>query len=184
MNDRRASWLEAFQALGEAFFGVLSAELEVISAQTRGSLRWLAIALGLVAVAMTFLAVILPMLLIFAVVAALQPWLGWLGAALAAAAIALVLGTVLVLAARLVLVKRFENPVAAAGQRFGDHLGWLNEKVLGEREAEPERAPRHLKGEDDGVAETEREDHEAAGDQAEQGDPQGDGEAREPPPGG
>ncbi len=135
-RGERGTWRETFVALGESLIEVLRAELAVIVEAWQGSLRHLAIALGIFAVAGYVALVCLPALLIFAMVVGLNAGLGWplWASALAVAGlVAVVVGVLAWLAARR-LSKHFESPVATVKDRVADHTAWWNDRLLGERE--------------------------------------------------
>lgn len=137
MGRRRDEWVEVFQALGEAFFAVLSAEWEVLRREWwRGSVRRLLLAVALFFAAACFF-VMLVALVVTAAVEIVALWLEpWQATLVVAAAVLLV---VLAFAgAGYLYLKRLENPVATARARLADHLDWWRERLLGDERALPE----------------------------------------------
>ena len=132
MASGHDSWRDGFRALGESLFEVVRAELEVVGESLKRSGRWLGISLGLFAAAGFLILACLPALLILAAVAGLREGRGWplWAAALAVAGVVLIIGLVLALIARVVLARRFENPVATVRYRFADHVAWWDERIL------------------------------------------------------
>lgn len=140
MGKRRDDWLDVFQGLGEAFFAVLRAEWEVLRQQwARRSLRRLAVAAALFFAAACFFMALVALLVTAAVqmvdhFTALAPWQATLVVAGGVLAIVLVLAGVGFFA----FLKRFENPLALARDRLGDHVDWWRERLLRDERSLPE----------------------------------------------
>lgn len=152
MATPRDSWFDIFRALGQAFFDVLRAEMDVLAEQWK---RWgarAAIAAGLAALALVLVIVYLPGLLIFALIDGLHTAGGWplWGAALGVALAITLVAMALVLVGW-VFVRNEQLPHKAAASRFEDHLGWWRSKML-------EAGPAEL---DDGALEGGGDDDEA-----------------------
>ena len=130
MGDRRNSWRETFTALGESLVEVLRAELAVLAEGWKRSGRELGIAIALVVAAGYVALICLPTLLIIALAAGLHA-LGlplWGAALVVAAVVMLVIGLMAWIAVK--RLERCENPVAAAKDRFSDHVAWWQESIL------------------------------------------------------
>ena len=128
----RSSWRDNFVALGQSLFEVVRAELAVIREAWAGSMRQLAIAVGMFAVAGYIALVCLPPLLIFALVHGLHQGLGWplwATALVVAALVALCIYLIVRLASKR-LRERFESPVATVKERVADHTAWWNDSLL------------------------------------------------------
>lgn len=131
MSSRRESWTDIFRALGQAFFEVARAELEVLQEQWK---RWgtkAGIAIALATVAATLLLVYLPGLLTFALIDGLHAAFGWpwWGATLAVAGLVVLVSAIMVGIGWL-LLKREENPITATSQRLADHRAWWHDNLL------------------------------------------------------
>ena len=164
--SRRRDWVEIVRNLGEAFFGVVRAELAVVAESAKAWGKTWLVALAIAAVALVALFWFLGLLAV-AVVHGVMVWRAlalWQAALLVAGALLLLIAAAGV--AIYLLARRFDDPVTATRGRLDDHLGWWNERII--LEEEPSR---HL---------SEGESHEAS----EQRDETGPGPASEPPSGG
>ena len=124
----RKGWRARLGALGQALVGLLTAELEALGADLRGSatqLRrgavWLAVAafFGFWTVGALF----------YALIEVLTLWLPRWGAVLAGTGGFALLTLIFVLLGRACLVK-IENPVDTVNRRLESHRAWLREDVL------------------------------------------------------
>ena len=163
MARRRDSWLEMARNLGEAFYAVVLAELEVVRETVKAWGKSWGIALAIAALVLFGLFWFLGLLTV-AVVHGLMAWRDlvlWQAALVTAGAILLLAAA----AAAVIyfLVRRYESPVAAARRRVDDHRRWWHDRVAPE-------SPQLSEGES----------HEAH----EQGDGASPGPASEPPSGG
>lgn len=128
-------WTQRMRTLGEAFLGVVRAELAELAAEIGQSGRALVRALALLAAAAGVAFWTVGLLLYFAVellVLRLPRW----------GAVGVVLATYLLLAVVLVVVARrrlaaIEWPAATVSRRLADHQRWWSERVAADREPPP-----------------------------------------------
>lgn len=131
----RESWTELFRGLGQAVLGLIQAELGAVEEDVSRWTKEVAIGAALLAGAGAFGFWTVGVLTYF-LIHLLAIWLPLWGAALVVTAIfALVAGLLAWIGVR--KFQRYENPLAAARDRFDDHLEWWQHDVLGPGEPRP-----------------------------------------------
>ena len=143
MGQRRKEWVEVVEAVGQSFLAVLRSEWTVLKKIWEGSARHLGLAVGLFALAILLSALVVVLVVVATVLAVqhfahLQPWAAVLWVAFAVLLVAAVLGAV----GYFVFLRRFENPVTSARERFEDHLVWWRQSLLDEERTLPRGATR------------------------------------------
>ncbi len=123
--------LQELRGLGESFFRLLRAEIELVLEMWKRSLIELGKGVALLGAAAYLFALCVPALLLFAAVDGLAAWLEWphWGAALVVMAVVLLVTLILTLIARRILTRRFENPAVLLTRRLDDSRGWWHERV-------------------------------------------------------
>lgn len=132
MKRRRSDWVEIFEALGEAFFGVLRSEGAVLWRDLwEGSLRRALVASGIFLLAgwLFFLLVALLVTATVLGVAALWELPVWQATLFVAGGVFL-LAAILGAVGYFAFLKRFENPATTLRSRLDDHLEWWRERLL------------------------------------------------------
>lgn len=128
--SRSSGWIARVRAVGEAFLGVLRAEVAELAADLGRSGRALVRALVLIMAAAGVAFWSLGLLLYFAVelLALVLPRWGAVGVVLG---VFVLIATILLLLARHKL-RAVESPTAAFRRRFDDHQRWWQESIVGE----------------------------------------------------
>lgn len=123
---------ERLRAINDAFFGVLRAEIEALTADLSAAGRRYAEGTVLLAVTLMIAAVLLAVL-VFVAIAVLAIWLPWWGAGLVVAGV-LALGA---LGCALAALRRLrgETPGAIVRRHVTDHLDWWQRRVGREESA-------------------------------------------------
>ena len=132
MSQGFSVFLQELRGLGESFFKLVRAEIELLLEMWRRSLIELGKSVALLGAAAYIFLLCVPALLLFAAVDGLAQWLKWpyWGAALVVMAVVLLVAVVLALIARHILTHRFENPAVLLRRRLDDQRGWWHERVL------------------------------------------------------
>lgn len=122
-------FFERLRAINSAFFAVLRAELEALTADLGAAGRRYASGALLLAVTLAIGAVLLAVL-VFVAIAVLALWLPWWGAGLVVAGVLLLVGLACGFAAMRQL--RGENPGQIVQRHVNDHLDWWQRRVASE----------------------------------------------------
>lgn len=130
---RGGIWAQRLREIGEAFLGVVRAEVAELAADLGRSGRALVKVLALVAAAAGIAFWTVGLMLYFAVelLALVLPRWGAVGSVLG---LFLVISLVLLLMARRRLAT-IESPAATVQRRLGDHRRWWSERIAADREA-------------------------------------------------
>lgn len=126
---------EDLRGIGEAYLGLLRAELGVLLGRFKRTAIGAGKAAALGAGALYLLLLCVPALLIFALVDLLSSKLGWPYWQSALAVVGAVMLVILVLAllARRIWVREVESPAISVQRRLDDHRGWWHERLMYER---------------------------------------------------
>lgn len=131
-------WTQRLRAVGDAFLGVVRAELAELAAEIGRSGRALVRALALLAAAAGVAFWTIGLLLYFAIELLALRLPRW-------GAVGVVLATYVLLALVLVVVARrrlaaIESPATTVARRLADHQRWWSERVAADREPPPSPA--------------------------------------------
>jgi hypothetical protein len=128
-------WTQRVRAVGDAFLGVVRAELAELAAEIGRSGRALVRALALLAAAAGIAFWTIGLLLYFAIelLAIRLPRWGAVGVVLA---LFVLVSLILIVLARRRLAA-IESPAATITRRFADHQRWWSERVAADREPPP-----------------------------------------------
>ena len=138
MGQRISSWVELFQSLQEAFIGVVQAEVRSIRADFELSKRLLARAIGLAAGAM-FVVFWAIGVVVFLLIQVAGLWLPLWLATLVVLAVLVVVGVVLVAAARGSL-RRIEAPKAMIRRHVQESMDWWEDEIMPAPDVAEERS--------------------------------------------
>lgn len=123
--------VDEMRGLGESFFRLVKAEIELVLEMWKRSLIELGKGLAFLGAAAYIFLLCVPALLIFAAVDGLAQWRGWphWQAALVVVSAAFLVALVLAMIARRIFARRFESPAVLLTRRLDDHRGWWHERV-------------------------------------------------------